>query len=246
MRSRRRPIEALSHAKGFGREGRCRNCLGFGQSRPFAAKLTWPHRKVRGPHGQVRGPRWPSCCQDRTILAPKQLRQKKSKGATWPHIGGAGQQGFPGSVRPPRAWARQLKKSGEGEDSAFFSPQQMDYIARRDTHIHNAHGFAGNQSDVEHAHWLSPLGRILPNGKTRGFVLSAKRSGGSGRPPIALANLGGLTKFCEKTLEWAEMGLTVSWLVLAPAAPQRGHGHVGRIGGKNEKTGTGSGQATVS
>jgi hypothetical protein len=53
---------------------------------------------------------------------------------------------------------------------------------RAEIHTH-AHGFAGNQSDVEHSHWLSPLGRILPNGKTRGFVLSAKRSGGSPRPP---------------------------------------------------------------
>jgi hypothetical protein len=105
------------------------------------------------------------------------------------------------SGRPPDTWRRQLKKSGEGEDSAFFSPQQMDYIARRHTTASPQ-----NQSDVEHPHWLSPLGRILPNGKTRGFVLSAKRSGGHAARQARLAEMWRCETISQKKMKNARDG----------------------------------------
>jgi hypothetical protein len=50
-----------------------------------------------------------------------------------------------------------------------------------------------------------------------------------------LARLGGLTKFCKKTLEWAELGLTVNRWFSHLVTPNMANGQLGKNGRKKRK-----------
>jgi hypothetical protein len=79
------------------------------------------------------------------------------------------------------------------------------------------------------------VGQNSPQRENTRICVVCQAIRGSGRPPRRVGDLGELTEFSKKPLEWTGLGLTVRWLVLAPRRAQHGPGHVGKNGRKKRK-----------